>query len=190
MVLVLGAMVGRLRRMALMKVADAAAPPDMSSLIRESFERQPFVRDAANPEQFILDNYGRFGGRAGAFAKAYRLTKARLGDQVNGIAGSTAAGRARMQSWPSGLSYREVYCLDHFNNQFELITEAQAARCGPEMARMWRLRPTLPDELPSDLDIPVWIVGADREYGLDNLAEEIFNETGVLVQYPIAREGE
>lgn len=143
--------------------------------------RNEIIPHSADPPGFIRWFYGA-GTRA---ADAYEMVVRGLGaENVDGIAGGFAEGRARVWSWPEGTSYLDAKRMDKFGGQ--LYDPEIVARMPPDAARAYaKARELGAERLPSDLDIPVDdAIDAGR---LNDLGREIYDETGVLIEFTQSR---
>ena len=143
--------------------------------------KNEIVPHSADPPAFLRWYYG---ARTRA-AEAYEMVVRGLGAQnVDGIAGGYAEGRARVWSWPEGTNYLDAKRMDKFGGH--LFDPKIVAQMPPDAARAYtRARELGPKGLPSDLDIPVDdAIDAGR---LEELSREIYDKTGVLIEFTQSR---
>ena len=140
------------------------------------------IPHSADPARFIRWHYGEGGTPA---ADAYEMAVRELGaENVDGIAGGFAQGRARVWSWPEGTSYLDAKRMDKFGGQ--LYDPAIVARMPPDAQRAYATARELGAEgLPSDLDIAV-DAGIDAGR-LNDVAKKIYDDTGVLIEFTDSR---
>jgi hypothetical protein len=140
------------------------------------------IPHSADPARFIRWHYGEGGTPA---ADAYETAVRELGaENVDGIAGGFAQGRARVWSWPEGTSYLDAKRMDKFGG--ELYDPAIVARMPPDVQRAYATARELGAErLPSDLDIAV-DAGIDAGR-LNDVAKKIYDDTGVLIEFTDSR---
>lgn len=130
------------------------------------------------------------GPQGGAYAAAYQLAVARLsgyGVKPRGVHGSLKLGRGRLGAWnPKEVSFSVAKTIDKspFNREFWIALSA------PERDKWVRVLDPLAlaiktsgRTLPSDIDLDIGDEQRVDFDDLDRIAREVFDATGVLIEW-------
>ncbi|HEY9773528.1 MAG TPA: hypothetical protein V6C81_06935 [Planktothrix sp.] len=134
--------------------------------------KEPVITDSQNPANYIRQSEGAQGEQA---AQAYEMARKLLGDKVQGIAGSYARGEARPGQWPVK-TYDEALGLDKMPEELPGVAVEQLPA---DAKAIYNLKQQL-GTVPSDLDV---VVAGSRNADLSGVAKQIFDSTGVLVEF-------
>ena len=127
------------------------------------------------PADFLRHTYGKDSQAA----KAYEIAVEHFGNDVKGVAGSYAKGTARTHEWPKNVSYEEAAAIDKMPN----LSDRTISKLPAESQRVYQTGKELhasEEGFPSDMDIPVSVSDPQR---LNEAARDIYNRTGVLVEF-------
>ncbi len=133
------------------------------------------IRHGDDPAGFLRQTYGRKGDAA---ARAYRIAREELGDEILGVSGSFARGEARIFSWPDSVkSADDALRIDKLDLG---LTAEQVSRLPAASRRALDIKRSMGGRLPSDLDIPT---SATNVEDLIRAQRRIFRETGIQVEF-------